>query len=392
MLLPWLAACNTGPTQQDSAKEVDTAVDSPGDTAAETGDSTSDTDDSTADSDSCAGVDIESDLTVHADALSALIDGVADDCVIEWYLGKLDEREECEGPWNQETFVSWSPDGVTFDLSDAQSIFTETAVLDAIIGPDGRYYLIFGEGDLDVGRTVATTHSTWFATHGLIGTGALSAAVSDDGVTFERIEDFAVDGLVRGMVVDPDIVRMPSGTYRMYYVATDVVDFVQPGAWDDGAPHQAYFAESDDLIHWHQVRMAVNGPNADPTVWCGDDDHCVMASTGMDWSESNDGGESWTFEYRQDPFGFAPEFHELEDGRLRMFFNSKVRGGALESSVSSDGGRTFVPEGEVLPGYTVEAISLAPAPAELGGYYLYYHYWEAPYSGDYWEEHGCGVW
>lgn len=341
------------------------------------------------DTGSCGDVDYGTNVEARAEALTAIIAGTANDCETDWYTEDLVTRSTCEGPWFEETFVSWTPDGETFDVSNAVPIFTSSAVIDAIIGPDGRYYIVYGEGDLQVGIDEAEAHSDWFATHGLSGYGAINGAVSDDGVTFEKLDDFEVQGIVQGMVVDPDVIELPDGRYRMYYVATPVPVLVQPGSWDDGVAHEAFYAESDDLIHWTQIGSAVEGPNADPSVWCREDGYCRMAATGIDWATSEDGGETWTFEYAQDPFGFAPEFEQLDDGRVRLYYNSKVEGGAEESAVSTDGGETFTYEREVVPPNTVEAISLLPAPASVGGYYLYYHFWQSPYNGDYWGEHPC---
>lgn len=315
-------------------------------------------------------------------ALENVISGTASDCEVAFYLDMLDERGENEGPWFEDMFVTHTADALSIDVEAATPLMTSAAVPEIVRGDDGRYYLFYGEGDLDLGRQVAASGSDWFSTHGLIGYGALGLAVSDDGVTFEPVEEFEVVEIVRGMVVDPDVVRLPDGSYRMYYVGVPVPELVEADAWADGAAHTIFSATSADLIHWVQEGEAVTGPNADPSVFCFSADNCIMASTGIDWSASADGGQTFAFTASEEPFGFAPEFFLLPDGGLRMFYNSRTSGGALMSMLSYDGGQHWTDEGERVGVQQVEAVSLAPAPQ--GGWLVYYHYWQEGYSGDYW--------
>lgn len=317
-------------------------------------------------------------------ALENVIDGAPTACELAWYLARLDERGAGAGPWFEDLFVTWSQDSRYFDPDAATLIRTHAAVPDAIRGPDGRVYLFYGEGDLDVGRAVATSGSTWFGTHGLVGYGALQLAVSDDGYTFETVEEFEVEEIVRGMVVDPDVVRLPDGRYRLYYVGSSVPEMLAPGAWDDGMPHRLFYAESDDLIHWTQVGEAVEGPNADPTVYCLDTTSCMVASTGLDWSYSSDGGATFAFESRGDPWGFAPELLDLGDGVVRLYYNSKHPGGAVLSALSTDGGSTWLEEGERVEARKAEALSVI-ADADVG-WLVYFHYWQDGYDGDTWND------
>ena len=315
--------------------------------------------------------------------MESIIDGRADICARSFYLGSLDIREPREGPWHEELFVAHSPDGRTIDLTRKQLIKSPGAVPDTIRGADGRFYMFYGAADLDAAREVVRAGGNLFAKRGIYGYGALGLMVSDDGVTFQEELDFEIRGLVRGMVVDPDVVQLPDGRYRLYYVGLPVPEMLSDKAWDDGARHTLWYAESTDLVHWSQVGMASLGPNADPTVVCEADGSCVMSATGLDFGYSTDGGQQFTFEAKQEPWGFAPELLRLPDCRLRLFYNSKVRGGALNSAISSDGGETWEDEGEVLPGRLVEAVSFVPDPA--GGYLVYFHYWKEGYSGDSWD-------
>ncbi len=315
-------------------------------------------------------------------ALENLIIGIASDCEVQFYLDMLDERVTNEGPWFEDMFAVHTDDTLNIDITKATPLMTSAAVPEVVVGDDGRYYLFYGEGDVELGREVASSGSDWFSTHGLIGFGALNLAVSDDGLLFEPVEDFAVEDIVRGMVVDPDIVRLTDGSYRMVYIGVPVPEMIEPEAWVEDAHHAVFSATSTDLIHWRQQGEVVDGPSADPSVICFDETRCIMASTGIDWSSSDDGGQTYTFSDSEDPFGFAPEFFVLPDGRLRMFYNSRVSGGALMSMLSPDGGMSWTDEGQRIGVQQVEAVTLAPAPA--GGWLVYYHYWQEGYSGDYW--------
>lgn len=317
-----------------------------------------------------------------APALEALVSGHPDTCARDIYLDLLAQRSSQEGPWLEDLFVVWSPDGINIDLSQATPIKTSAAVPDVIRGDDGRYYLFYGTGDIDLGVEHAIGRSDWFSTHGLIGYGAFDLMVSDDGIHFSPVEEFEINGLVRGMVVDPDVVAGQDGWFHMYYVGLPVPEMVAPDAWAEEKEHKVYHAISDDLITWQQIGEVVSGPNADPSVLCLDDRRCVMSSTGLDWSWSFDGGRSFRFQKYGEPWGFAPELTRFEGGAIRLYYNSKVSGGALMSRRSDDGGLTWVDEGTIVGPRKVEAVSVVPAPTD--GWLIYYHYWQEGYSGDSW--------
>jgi len=321
-------------------------------------------------------------------AFTRILDGTASRCEVALYEYIVDDRAKGPGPWWEDLFVAPIHDRTLIDLSDAVSLRTKAAVPEIHIGDDGRYYLFFLDGDPEVGKALAKAHSNWFATHGLIGYGAFRLWVSDDGLAFEEEEDFGIEGLVPAMVVDPDVVDLPDGRHRMYFIGLTVDALVEPDAWEDGAPHQVWYAESDDLVHWTQVGVAVEGPFADPTVWCVDDNACMMASTGIDRSVSTDGGASFAFEGSWMVGGFAPEYNPIVGDAVRMFYNAKVDGGPIRSLRSEDGGRNWVEEaGDRLPAWTAEAVSIADAPDT--GWLMYYHYWQEGHEP---ESHGLAKW
>lgn len=314
-------------------------------------------------------------------ALQAIIEGESDDCEVAWYISVLDslERQPHEGPWFEDLWVMESEDASSFDVAGSTFIQSGGAVPEAVLGPDGRTYLYFVEGDMERARVNARERSLWFRDHGLPGYGAFDAMVSDDGLNFSPLVDFRIEGVVKGMVADPDIIQLPDGRWRMYYVGLPVSELDESGLLDVVFPSAAYYAESDDLVSWRQVGVAAEGPDADPTVRCFEGGRCIMVSTGLDWSTSADDGASFDFDEIDDPGGFAPELVALPDGRLRLLYNSKVVGGAVDSLISEDEGLSWTNEGERVSMCLVEALSLVALPE--GGWRAYYHYWQNGWSG-----------
>jgi hypothetical protein len=318
------------------------------------------------------------------EVLAGVIEGRASEAEIGAWEAMLDERAPHAGPQHEEIFRAFSPDGYTIDLLDAQRLREHAAVPEAVRAPDGRVHLYFVEGDLDRARALARNGDPWMRTHGILGFGAIDLAIADTPRgPFRAGTPFVVHGMVHGMVVDPTVRALPGGGWRLYYLGVPVEQLLATDAWADGADHTVYTARSSDLVEWEQEGVAVVGPNADPAVWC-DGDWCLMVSTGLDRSVSTDGGRTFAFEGDFGVPGFAPAFVDLPDGSVRLFYNSKDRGGPLRSMRSTDRGRTFTPEpGDRVPGYTLEAPSFLPA--EGGGWWVYYHYWVKGMGPDLWE-------
>jgi len=318
--------------------------------------------------------------TTVLDALRGVAHGTADFCQKDQYLHLLQERGSTVGPWIEEIWVVTSPDAKHLDLSEAKLVRAAAAVPD-VIRHDGRYYLFYGEGDLKRGKQLVEQGSDWGLTHGLLGFGALDLLVSDDGVNFVPEPAFAIQGLVLGMVVDPDVIRLPDGRFRLYYVALPLDELEDADTWNEDAQHDVYFAESDDLIHWTQVGIAVHGPIADPSVFCSKDQRCRMFSTGLDHSHSGDGGRSFAFDGNTRVRGFAPEFLQTE-GTLRQYYNAMLLGGPLMTRQSSDQGRNWSEPEEVVEAFRAEAPTFARAPDDQS-WLMYYHYYMEEYRDIY---------
>lgn len=318
------------------------------------------------------------------DALRAVIAGDATDAEVDTYVRHLAERAPHAGPQHEDLYRARSPDGFTIDLARVERVREHAAVPEAVRGPDGAVRLFFVEGDHALGRALARERSAWMRAHGLIGYGAIDQLVILPGRPPALEAAFGIEGLVPGMVVDPCVIPDGRGGWQMYYVGMAVDALLRPGAWADGADHPIRRAVSRDLVRWTEAGVAVEGPNADPAVWC-DGDWCLMVSTGLDRSVSTDGGRTFRFEGDFGVPGFAPAFVDLPDGRLRLFYNAKERGGPLRSMVSHDRGRSWSPEpGDRVPPYTLEAPSFLADPE--GGWSVWFHYWRDGLSGDSWIE------
>ncbi len=312
--------------------------------------------------------------------LQAIAHGTADGCQRDKYLQMIMERGRNVGPWIEEIWVAPSPDAKQVELDKAVLVRSSAAVPE-VIRHEGRTYLFYGEGDLGLGFELASEGSDWFLTRGLLGYGALGLLVSDDGVTFEPVPDFAIQDLVVGMVVDPDVIQLPDGRFRLYYVGLPIETLVDDATWNDDAQHDVYYAESDDLIHWKQLGMAVHGPIADPSVLCLTPQRCRMFSTGMDHSHSEDGGRSFVFDGATKVKGFAPEFL-VEGDRLSQFYNGMIHGGPLLTRSSTDKGKTWSDPEQAVEAYKVEAPSFTRAP-DGEGWLMYYHYYMEEYRDIY---------
>lgn len=313
-------------------------------------------------------------------ALEAIVDGRADGCQTDAYVRMLDERQERQGPWLQDVWVAPSADGATFERSQARLLIDGAAVPEIVDGPDGRLFLYSVLGDLARGRREASAGSPWFQTHGLVGWGALQLHVSDDGETWREEPAFRVDGLMRGMVVDPEVVQQPDGTWRLYYVGIQLKRLLIPETHEGGGEPRVFAAESRDLVHWRQLGEVANGPSADPVIHCGPGQRCLMVSSGLQWWTSNDGGQRFRPGDGPALEGFAPELVSLPDGRLRLLYNTKELGGPLHARISSDGGATWQDEGQVLPPRQAEAVSVLAR--STGDHRIFFHDWKAGYSGD----------
>ncbi len=150
------------------------------------------------------------------------------------------------GPWYERLVLATSPAGLnwthTFNI-----ISDQAAVPDMIVDPQGRtriYYVDWGNGNILV-CAINTHDSTWI--YRRVKIAGLPASKPDP--------------------VDPDVVLLPDGRYRLYFTRSE-----------SGQSHATYSAISSDGINFTfepGVRFAVSGKNVlDPsTIRVGDSTH-----------------------------------------------------------------------------------------------------------------------
>ena len=232
--------------------------------------------------------------------------------------------------------VQWahSTDGVSFVVDDT-ILLEKASVPDAVIGPNGKVWVYFVNG-----------HP---------GQHAIFIAEQQDDGTLETFDCIRVDGVIRPNAVDPDVVRLPDGRYRLFFFEGWFVDGAKPQE-----DHPFYSAISEDGIHFTQeVKvLETNGGGTDPTATYLDDGTWLLGVTtgeGVLLAEGTDGG---AFELTGVSFpNGIPEIASFDDGTVRMY----IMGMDIRLIYkSTDGGETWTEEG------TFNAPGADPSLVQLG--------------------------
>lgn len=245
---------------------------------------------------------------------------------------------------------STSTDGVTFSNDDAV-LLEHASVPDAVVLPDGRTWLYYVNGN-------AGQH------------GVFIAELDESTGKFEPFDCLRLDAAFDGNAVDPDIVLLPDGRFRLFYYKGWFVDPVPP----DNPPHPFYSAISDDGIHFEVEGKLIEteGGGTDPTAVQMPDDSWLMALTVGDHgilTRSADDGT--TFEPTGYEFGQGiPEIARFDDGTLRLY----VAGMSMSVLRSDDDGATWAEEGTSTVGGADPSLVQAPD----GSYVLYRKSFDAP--------------
>jgi hypothetical protein len=303
--------------------------------------------------------------------LVAVFEGETTACELYAYESFVDHQVAADrGPWSSEVRSVWSQDGMDFEL-DSITVLLSSAGVPEVRLHQGVYHLFYLDGDPERAKALARQGSDWFSAHGLGPFGSMRLAISTDGVHFEPEEEFGIEGLEPSWIADPEVIRLPDGRWRLYFLSVPLTEAANPEYWIEGTPHSIRYAESDDLIHWQERGEAAFGPFADPTVQCDDQQRCRMYSYGLDHSSSTDGGLSFEYHGPHEIRGFAPDFHQAEGDPLRLFVSSAAYGAPLQSFSHLEDERWIAEEGERLPIFTAEAPTLTAAPG--GGWLMLYH-------------------
>lgn len=269
-----------------------------------------------------------------------ILSGTADRGEVETLVGLM-KSDRLPGPWHDEVRVAESRDGLTFTELRVTAV-RRASVPEAVVDERGSVWLFYVDTDAD-----HLLRRPPFKT-GLVGIGGLAAARSEDGLRFAPV-DMEIANVLRGEVVDPDVVRAPDGTYQMYYLGVEA-KHLHPRTPDPArstAPHDFYLATSRDLARWEQKRVVWTGPHggADPAVYrTGERTYFILAGGS---GRSDDGGLTFR-EVRMQTGAWGQPDVVAVPGGYRAYFTAMREG--IRSAFSADGVTWREEEGSRLRG------------------------------------------
>ncbi len=215
-------------------------------------------------------------------------------------------------------YQATSADGKVF-TGDNVLLVNSASVPDAVVRPDGSIWVYFVNGEK--------------GKHGIfVAQGTASGS-------FQIVDCVKINGRFEPTAVDPDIVRLSDGRYRLYYYAN---------LGQTGGQNIIRRAVSTDGINFTVEGDVASGPYTDPTV-------ALLAKGG--WLMSIPRGREGNLVFSsadgarfdtassvmvKDADG-TPELAALADGRVRMYAGG---GKGLLSFVSADAGKTWSKESE----------------------------------------------
>lgn len=270
---------------------------------------------------------------------------VSSPSIIKWPFSTADGSCSAGDPtthsslYYHQVHYSLSNDGYTF-TGDEGLIIDHASVPEGVIGPNGRLRIYYINGE--PGK------------HGLF-----VYEQSEDG-QWALLDCVKIDGEFNGDAVDPDIVQLPDGTYRLFFFKGNFVTSPSP---DQDATHPIYCASSEDGIDFttEQLAIAVEGVT-DPTVTRLSDGSWLMAMAQEDKTLLAASTDGINFELTgvEVTVQGIPELATTEDGRVRLYLS--------DSLISSDGGLTWEVEPErFVPGPDPSLVSMPD-----GTYMMFY--------------------
>lgn len=295
-----------------------------------------------------------------------VVAGQAQDDTLAALDQMIDQLSDQGGPWRNTLRGPWRGEPGGLFVPEGTGGVAMASVPEVVIDDEGRYWAYFVDGDLGAMREAAELGEPLRT--GWAGVGGLGAAVSEDGSTWERIAPEVTGADVPLFLVDPDILRLPDGRWRMYMLGIRAEeacsDLVDPARVM--GPHHIWMAESDDLVHWEATGLAWQAPSgtADPTVWCASEQDCQMLVAGNPdpvSARSQDGGLTFVEDQLGLPSGqlSMPDVARIGDG---WWMVAQGDGGILRSLESEDG-VTWSASGS--PGWNAGGPTVVAAGAEV---------------------------
>lgn len=220
---------------------------------------------------------------------------------------------------NHSIYRAVSTDGKVF-VSETTPALQSASVPEAVLAPDGTIWLYFVNGQ-------SGYHGIFVAQAGAEGSP-------------EIVDCVKLDGQFDPTAVDPDVVRMNDGRYRLFHAS-----FGSPNQSGSGqAGPMIRKAVSDDGIHFTVEGVLV--PGTDPSALQLSDGTWLLAvprgDKGTDIYRSTDGAQFDLLTQVSEARGM-PDLALLPDGQVRLY----VGGGQFMAFVSSDGGKTWTQESGV---------------------------------------------
>jgi hypothetical protein len=218
------------------------------------------------------------------------------------------------GPYTHQVLSASSPDGLTW-THDAVVLLEHASVPCVIVMPDGRLRIYY----VDASQMPETVNC---------------AESSDGGSTFEPL-GLSIAGLTSEKAVDPSIVRLGNGRYRLFYYGANG----DPGA---AGTHYVRSAISDDGIHFTETGTALAYPGlVDPDVFNVGDKWLMFVFSLTDHTtvvaESRNGRKFKKVRpLGLDGFGTTAPV-QLDDGRFRLYAFDQRTQRTIVSFVSEDG-------------------------------------------------------
>ncbi len=246
-----------------------------------------------------------------------------------------------DGPWNHRVMSATSTDGLTW-VSDGRIIADQASVPDAVLDNDNNIRVYYVD---------------WYNGH------RISVALSHDGINWiyrkATINGEVPPSTIEPCPVDPDIVLLPYGQYRLYYILLG-----EGGIYSAASNHGISFAKEDGVRFqegnevWMDPDVVKIGDVWRMFTWKATGDMGQAIST-----VSSD-GLSFT---KEDvlTFGTISSTIPVENG-YRMYYT----GMGIRSAFSSDG-VNWVEEGLRLDGAADPTVIRLPD----GAYKMFYKTW-----------------
>lgn len=162
---------------------------------------------------------------------------------------------------DHQVFFGIAENGV-IDRNQSQLIIDSASVPDGVVGPDGKLWVYY--------------------VNGTPGAHGIFASVQQDDGTWSVVDCIQLDGVFNGNAVDPDIIRLADGRYRLFYFEGHFVDKPPPGTSPETL-HPIYSAISEDGLHFEVEGLVFEYPAiTDPTVVQLPDQSWLMAAAYID--------------------------------------------------------------------------------------------------------------